>query len=51
MYFPRFSYLLLYLLIQIGPIIDGKVVPERPFISLERFANHTFLPAGKRQSS
>ncbi|CAF1652915.1 unnamed protein product, partial [Adineta ricciae] len=45
---PKFSYLLLYLLIQIGPIIDGKVVPDRPFISLERFANHTFLPADAR---
>ena len=51
MYFFRFFYLLLYLLIQIGPIVDGKVVPDRPFIPLERFTNHTFLPAGKQQSS
>ncbi|UJR22525.1 hypothetical protein I4U23_025574 [Adineta vaga] len=40
----KFTYLLLYIILQIGPIVQGKLVPERQFISFERFINHTFLP-------
>lgn len=46
----RFTYLLLYLLLQIGPIVAGKTVPNRPLLSLERFKTQTFLPAGKRET-
>ncbi|CAF4277485.1 unnamed protein product [Rotaria socialis] len=41
---PKFTYLLLYLMSCIGSILNGKVIPERQFISLDRFINHTFLP-------
>ncbi|CAF4907847.1 unnamed protein product [Rotaria sp. Silwood1] len=41
---PKFTYLLLYLILQIGPILNDKVIPERQLISFHRFINHTFLP-------
>ncbi|CAF3510753.1 unnamed protein product [Adineta steineri] len=41
---PKFTYLLLYLILRIGPIVNEKVIPERQFISYERFKNHNFLP-------
>ncbi|CAF4377420.1 unnamed protein product, partial [Rotaria magnacalcarata] len=40
---PKFTYLLLYLMLRIGSILHGKVIPERQFISFDRFINHTFL--------
>ncbi|CAF3162351.1 unnamed protein product [Rotaria sp. Silwood2] len=43
---PKFIYLLLYLILQIGPILNGKIIPERQFISFDRFINHSFLPTG-----
>ncbi|CAF0824251.1 unnamed protein product [Rotaria sordida] len=41
---PKFTYFLLYLILQIEPILNGKVIPERQFISFDRFINHNFLP-------
>ncbi len=38
-YFFRFTYFLLYLILQIGPILNEKIIPERPLISFERFTN------------
>ncbi len=46
----RFTYLLLYIILQIGPILNDKIVPDRPFISYERFTNHIFLPTGNSMS-
>jgi len=34
------------LLLQIGPMIQGKTVPNRPLVSYERFVKHDFVPTG-----
>ena len=44
----RFTYLLLYLILQIGPILNGQLVPDRQFMSMDRFKNHTFIPTGNK---
>ena len=40
----RFTYLLLYIILQIGQILRDQLVPNRSFLTYDRFANRTFIP-------